>query len=377
MKFTIITHVLHKTDNDCIGGYAPYVREMNLWLRHVDSVRIVAPLESRPFNALDIAYEHPRLCVARVPSFNIVNFRNSLLTFIRLPLILFRIFLAMFWADHIHIRCPGNMGLLACLIQIFFPFKRKSVKYAGNWDPNSNQPISYRLQRWILNSPWLTRNTEVLVYGSWPDSSCNIVPFFTATYSETEIEPVAERPTDSTIRLIFVGALSSGKRPLLAIKVVKSLHEQGIKLTLDIYGDGAERLVIEKYLMENNIAHIVQLHGNVDAAEIKTALKKSNFLVFLSKSEGWPKVVAEAMFWGCVPVTTAVSCVPYMLGNGERGAVVAPDVDSVVTSIKSYLALPDRYAASARAAMTWSRLFTLENFESEIVKLLQRGSRSA
>ena len=39
---------------------------------------------------------------------------------------------------------------------------------------------------------------------------------------------------------------------------------------------------------------------------IKKAYKRAHFLVFISKSEGWPKVVAEAMFWKCLPISTAM-----------------------------------------------------------------------
>jgi hypothetical protein len=38
-----------------------------------------------------------------------------------------------------------------------------------------------------------------------------------------------------------------------------------------------------------------------------------------SNSEGWPKAIAEGMFWGCVQLQTAVSCVPYMLDYGKEG----------------------------------------------------------
>ena len=36
-----------------------------------------------------------------------------------------------------------------------------------------------------------------------------------------------------------------------------------------------------------------------------------------SKSEGWPKAIAEGMFWGAIPVATRVSCLEYMLDKGE------------------------------------------------------------
>ena len=45
MKFTIITHVLHKKDQESLYAYEPYVREMNLWFKYVNEVKVVAPKE--------------------------------------------------------------------------------------------------------------------------------------------------------------------------------------------------------------------------------------------------------------------------------------------------------------------------------------------
>ena len=41
-------------------------------------------------------------------------------------------------ADHIHLRCPGNIGLLGCFSSNFISKKIKTAKYAGNWDPKIN-----------------------------------------------------------------------------------------------------------------------------------------------------------------------------------------------------------------------------------------------
>ena len=72
------------------------------------------------------------------------------------------------------------------MVQIFFPKKNKTAKYAGNWDPHSKQPWSYKLQRWILQNTFLTRNMTVLVYGEWPTMSSNCRSFFTATYRDSD-----------------------------------------------------------------------------------------------------------------------------------------------------------------------------------------------
>jgi glycosyltransferase involved in cell wall biosynthesis len=361
----------------------------------------------------------------------------------------------MQWADHIHLRCPGNIGFLGSLIQILFPKKPKTVKYAGNWDPKSTQPLSYRLQKWIVSNTFLTRNTKVLVYGKWPNQSKNIVSFFTASYSENEIrhseqseaisskEQIAtsqtprnddsvekeqmlkqvqldetnrhpefisgshekeqkikslrQAQTDSKqiatshtprndetkrhpeldsgshpniLNFIYVGGLTPGKQPLLSVQVVHQLKIKGYQVQLNMYGDGIEKIKIEEYIALNELQNEIVLHGNCAKEIIKEAYQQSHFLLFISKSEGWPKVLAEAMFWGCLPISSSVSCIPFMLGKGSRGALVKSNVNEIVLIVEDYLKNSEKYKKQTKNAMEWSRQFTLEKFEKEIYKII-------
>jgi len=369
MKFLIVTHVRHKQHNGEIYGYGPYIKEMNLWLKYVDEVIVVAPIEEKEPDKIDLAYQHDKLTFIKVPAFNLTSLFEILKTALNLPLISWRIYRQMRQADHIHLRCPGNMGLLGSVLQMAFPRKTKTAKYAGNWDPNSPQPWSYKLQKKILSNTFLTRNMKVLVYGEWPNQSKNIVPFFTATYHESEKEPV-KKPSLSVLNLIFVGALRAGKRPLLSVQTAQKLHEEGHEVRLDLFGEGPERHSLEAYIQENRLEKFVVLHGNQSADVVKRYFQKAHFLIFISKSEGWPKVVAEAMFWGCLPITTDVSCVNYMIGGGTRGKIVKPNVDDIIKKVKYYLEHRDDFKEKSKNAMAWSRQFTLEKFEKEIGKFL-------
>ena len=370
MKFLIISHVEHSQDNGKVYGYGPYIKEMNLWLKHVDKVRIVAPIQKRSADAIDLAYEHQDIRFDKVPSFNLLTKISKVKTLLRLPLISLRIFIAMLWADHIHLRCPGNMGLLGAVVQILFPWKIKTVKYAGNWDPDSKQPLSYRLQKKIISNPFVSKNMKVLVYGQWPNQSTNIVNFFTATYKDIEKEKIDIRSLDKQMKIVFVGALSPGKRPIIAVEAIHKLKINGMNVHLDIMGEGPERNNLEQYIKEHDLAEEITLHGNQSSTFVKEKFKQSNFLILMSKSEGWPKVVAEAMFWGSVPITTNVSCVDYMIGSGSRGSLVEPDSISVSKAIENYSKKEDYYKETASNALEWSRQFTLESFENEIVGVL-------
>src|SRR6478672_7514518 len=193
MTFCIVTHVPHSEKGNSFVAYSPYVNEMNIWSKYADKVIVVAPKEQFDINPIHAAYQHSNINFVAVNKFNTLSPSSILRSLFLIPVNCWRIFRAMRKADHIHLRCPGNMGLLGCFVQILFPTKLKTAKYAGNWDPQSKQPFSYKLQQWILSNTFLTKNMQVLVYGRWENQSKNIKPFFTATYSESEKSEVMPR----------------------------------------------------------------------------------------------------------------------------------------------------------------------------------------
>ena len=419
--------------------YAPYEKEMQLWAKHADTIQFCCPIwrEDRKLLIAPISFEVEG--IQEVKEFDITSFSNKLKAIPLAIVALIKIFKAMQQADHIHLRCPGNIALLACLVQILFPKKTKTAKYAGNWDSNAKQPWSYRMQKWLLSNTFLTRNMQVLVYGEWPNQTKNVKPFFTATYSESEIQnlefsiqnklsPQADtsseksesRTTEKELDLprsdkddntllslraesrtiensldsarldktenklfptpdsqlptsfLFVGTLSKGKQPLYATQLVEELHKRGKKVMLDMYGEGVLRKELEHYIWQNNLQTIVALRGNQSKETVLKAYQSSHFLILPSKSEGWPKVVAEAMFWGCVPLASPVSCVPYMLGNGSRGLLLTERLSEDVNQLIELLHDPETYQKMANEGQNWSRQFTTDKFEAEIKKLLLR-----
>ena len=378
--------------------YAPYEKEMQLWAKYADTIQFCCPIwrEDKKLLIAPVSFEVEK--VVELQEFDIISFSNRLKAIPLAFVALVKIFKAMKQADHIHLRCPGNIALLACLVQILFPNKQKTAKYAGNWDPKSKQPWSYRLQKWILSNTFLTRNMQVLVYGEWEGSTKNIKPFFTATYSESEIQNsefriqnelslrAKLRTTENSldfarldkiendlppISFLFVGTLSKGKQPLYAIQLVEKLHQQGKNVRLNLFGEGILRDNLEQYISEKKLESIVSLKGNQSKETVLKAYQTSHFLILPSKSEGWPKVVAEAMFWGCVPIVSKVSCVPYMLGYGERGIQLKEQLEKDVVQVTSLLDDELLYQKTASEGQNWSRQFTTDKFEVEIKKLLR------
>ena len=370
MKFIIITHVPHIKEQNDYYAYSPYVREINVWGNYVKEILIVAPMASTDKTAIDCAYNHPNIKFNEITNFDILNFKSLFNAFFKIPGICWHIFIAMKKADHIHLRCPGNIGLLGCFVQILFPNTPKTAKYAGNWDPKSKQPLTYKLQQWILNNTFLTRNMQVLVYGEWKGMSHNIKPFFTASYTTHDIVPVAQKSLNEIVDFVFVGALVQGKHPLYAIQLVENLHRKGYAVRLNLYGDGVERKFLEDYIVKQQLQSIVSLKGNQSHDIVKKAYQSSHFVILPSDSEGWPKVIAEGMFWGCVPLATSVSCVPFMLDYGKRGVLLGMNLEIDSDKIEAILKDQTDFDAKKNKAAEWSRMFTLDVFEEAIKELI-------
>ncbi len=47
MRFAVFTNVQHNERQGNFYAYAPYIREMKIWLRHVEEVEVVAPCTRR------------------------------------------------------------------------------------------------------------------------------------------------------------------------------------------------------------------------------------------------------------------------------------------------------------------------------------------
>lgn len=371
MRFLVITHVSHILEDNKWFAYAPYVREMNLWFKHVDQVEIIAPKSQQNKSSIDLNYEHPNLEFNEIPAIEFTTLLSSLVSFFKLPLILFRIFMGCKRADHIHLRCPGNIGLLGTFVQILFPKKIKTAKYAGNWDPKSKQPLSYRIQKRLLSNTFLSKNLAILVYGEWKNQSKNIKPFFTASYFQNENKGLIKKKFASPFKILFVGGLVVGKQPLFAIELIYGLRELGLGVSLDFYGDGVLRKELIEYQEKNELLDIVKIHGNVDKETLKKEYESAHFILLPSKSEGWPKALAEGMFFGCIPIATNVSCVSWMLDEGRRGILISDKIKEAINQVSDCIRNGNLEAMSI-ASQQWSQQYTLDRFEKEIIKLLEK-----
>ena len=71
--------------------------------------------------------------------------------------------------------------------------------------------------------------------------------------------------------------------------------------------------------MQKSLNINIKFHGAIDRESLFNIFKSSHFLLLPSKSEGFPKVVAEAANFGCIPIVSSTSSIPHYIQNEKNG----------------------------------------------------------
>jgi glycosyltransferase involved in cell wall biosynthesis len=123
----------------------------------------------------------------------------------------------------------------------------------------------------------------------------------------------------SPLRFVFVGSLSPRKQPLLLLQAINDLVFQGVKVSLDIIGDGQMRGQVEAEVRRRGLSGVVKLHGHLrDPFPI---VARAHAFVLPSFSEGVSRAGLEALHLG----------VPCVLRNADGNAeVVTSGVNGVL-----------------------------------------------
>ena len=98
-----------------------------------------------------------------------------------------------------------------------------------------------------------------------------------------------------------------------------------------------------------------------DKKTIERHYASSHVLVLTSESEGFPKVIAEAMAYGCVPIVTRVGSIPEVLN--ELAFLTDPKncVSETIDRINSFLQEPEVYQQLSKKAY----LYATEHFDED------------
>lgn len=372
-RLLVVSHVMHYRHDGQLFAYGPYSREIDIWADLFEQVVIASPCcdEAPPGDCL--AFTRSNIAIAPQAETGGATRAAKVEQLRQLPRLWRSLRRAMRRADAVHVRCPGNLGLLGVVMAPLFS-RYLVAKYAGQWNGYEGESRTVRLQRRLLASRWW--RGPVTVYGQWPDQPPHVIGFFTSMMTAQQVEHAAEVARDKEVkaplRVFFSGVLESRKRADVLLDAVHQARANGLALEVVLAGDGSERDNLRRQAQELGLDDIVKFAGALPFEEALTWYEWAHCLVLPSQhSEGWPKVVAEAMCYGCVAIAVDHGHVPAML---EGRGVVLPQGSSqeIAAALRAIADDPARFQPMMRAASHWARQYSLEGLRGALSELLTR-----
>jgi glycosyltransferase involved in cell wall biosynthesis len=166
--------------------------------------------------------------------------------------------------------------------------------------------------------------------------------------------------------LILVGRQEKGKGTGILIESLPLILEDFPGATLEIVGDGSARGELEALATQTGVRDRVKFRGNVAPATVLKCLQEADLFCFPTESEGFPKVVVEALACGLPVVTTRVSVLPVLLSRGAGVLLDELTPASVATGVRSCLSQPETYRAMSASALETAKDYSLENWRDRI-----------
>lgn len=377
MRLLIVSHTPHYRDGDRLVGWGATVREIDFLASLFTSVIHVAPVHALSAPPSFRPYEAPHVKIHEVVPAGGDDLSSKLGILRQIPAYLRVIHQELSRADVVHVRCPANLSLLAIVLLAFRRHPRaRWIKYAGNWRPEGREPWSYRLQRWWLRRPW--HGAIVTVNGRWPGSPEHIRSFLNPSFSRQEFECIRStaqaKGLGKPVRIIFVGRLETEKGAGRALQILSLLNGPETPYHLDLVGDGPERRAFESMAESLGVQSQTVFHGWLSRSDLNSLYARSHFILLPSNSEGWPKVLSEAMAHGAVPISSNVSCIPQLLESFDTGDALPPeDIEGFRKAIARLANDPSEWRRQSLNAVQAAAEFTYEAHLERVRDLLLSG----
>ncbi len=388
----MVSHTPHYFDADgTLVGWGATVRELDRLSRLFERIIHLAPIYAEPAPASSLPYDSSRIEVRGLAPAGGEGFVDKLGVLTQAPAFFRALHRAYGECDAVHVRAPANVAMLSMVaFSACAPAKPWWFKYAGNWSPSGGHDFrSYRLQR-----RWLAINRGrgsarrgsgpmvVTVNGRKPGDGEHVHSFMNPCLTRAELETARrsalDKSFDGPLELLFVGRLDGHKGAARALRVIKVLQDRGTEVRLVIAGDGPARAAMERLAAELGIVERVEFKGWLPRRQLDLCYARAHGLLLPSASEGWPKVLSEAMAHGALALTSRVSSIASTLeelgGDESIGwTFEVHDIEGYASVAEGILASEQRFKRRCRRAAEAAEAFSYEAYLEQVRELFRHG----
>lgn len=230
-------------------------------------------------------------------------------------------------ADVIYVRGPGYPMFVGLLLCLFFPKKTWWFKFANIWNEQTDSRF-WNIQKLMLRKfSWI----KVTVNGKTKNDPSHIINFENPCLFKNDRKRLSRLDSMKEIRIVFAGRITEAKGIYLAIDSIRIICKKydNIKFYFTIVGPGKLRDNHNGFQSDLNNLVVTNL-GTIEKKDLLEVFQYSHILLLPTRSpEGFPKVVAEAMSMGCIPIVTNISAIPDYVTHGVNGFLLNSNGDLI------------------------------------------------
>lgn len=280
-------------------------------------------------------------------------------------------------ADAVHAAIPGDVGTVGMILARLLR-KNLLVRYCGNWLVSKTAT-----ERFLKNFMRACRRSHHVMLATGgavtpPDSQAAHIHWIFSTSLDqaqmAELRGTVKTYPGTAPRIVTVGRQEEAKGTRFLIEALPDLKQQFPELHLDVIGDGSYLPQLKSLAERLNLNAHITFWGKLPHPQVIEKLRQAHVFGFPTySSEGFPKVVLEALACGLPVATTRVSALPLVIGQG--GGVLMEKATTADTrmALERILADATHYQSLSRQALEVASQYSLEAWRDAIGARLEKA----
>lgn len=219
---------------------------------------------------------------------------------------------------------------------------RMVLRYQGYW--GLKKGVKYAMAVLYVTKEQLQKRYPALE-ARWIGNASNVMIKSESVPPQAHVLRKKER-----YELISVGSLAQMyKAPDVVIQALVLLKERGVNVHVTWLGDGVYKENMQEYAHSLGVGDMITFAGAVSMETVAEYLRASDIFILVSRTEGLPRALIEAMAEGLPCVATNVGGIPELLED----AMLIPKNDAKALADKVAYLLRDIEEANRQAEVNY------------------------
>lgn len=276
-------------------------------------------------------------------------------------------------ADAVHTPIPGDVGTIGMLFALL---QRKPifVRHCGNWLVQR----TFAERCWKRSMEFFGGGRNVMfATGGGTDSPSETNPsvkwIFSTSLRRAQMDGVQPKELldNGKVRLVIACRQETRKGTDVVIDSLPAILEVFPDATLDVIGDGSMLPELKQRSSKLGVDGSIIFHGKLEHQVVLKLFGEGHLFCYpTSASEGFPKVVLEALASGMPVITTRVSVLPQLIGNGGGVLLDSALPEELSTAVINCCSDNNHYREMSKRVIELSKQYCLEDWRDLIGQTL-------